>query len=51
MCQQELEGDTFVCPDCGGIVPLSSGSEDALLESGCVYCGADLSVASLRCRG
>lgn len=45
MNQQESAG-TVRCPECLGELP-TDGTTAALLENGCVYCGADLTPDAL----
>ncbi|QLD91064.1 hypothetical protein HWV07_19250 [Natronomonas salina] len=47
MNQQEPSG-TMRCPECLGELP--AGGTAALLENGCVYCGADLTPDALSTR-
>jgi len=37
---------TFVCPECGESLTVNGSMRDALLERGCVICGADVSSAA-----
>lgn len=34
---------TFVCPECGESMSVNGPMRDALVENGCVVCGADVS--------
>lgn len=37
---------TFVCPECGESVTVNPSMRDALLDNGCVICGATVSPAA-----
>lgn len=37
---------TFVCPDCGESMEVNPAMKDALMENGCVVCGATVSPAA-----
>jgi predicted RNA-binding Zn-ribbon protein involved in translation (DUF1610 family) len=36
----------FVCPECDEAIEVNASMRDALVESGCVVCGADVSEAA-----
>jgi len=33
---------TFACPECGESIPANAAMRDALIENGCVVCGASV---------
>lgn len=36
----------FECPDCGETIEVNGSMKAAIVESGCVVCGADISPAA-----
>lgn len=36
----------FVCPECGESLEVNGSMRDALLERGCVICGADVTASA-----
>lgn len=40
------ENYTFVCPDCGESLAVNASMRDALIEKGCVVCGAAVTAAA-----
>lgn len=43
MCENREDSYTFTCPECGEEMEVNDGMREALLEHGCVICGAGLS--------
>ena len=33
----------FACPECAEVISVNDGMREALLDNGCVICGADVS--------
>ncbi|MBP2251052.1 DUF7560 family zinc ribbon protein [Halarchaeum nitratireducens] len=43
MGSEEEAEYTFVCPECGESLDVNASMKDALLDRGCVICGASVS--------
>jgi len=47
----EAEEYEFVCPECAQTIEVNAAMRDALLDNGCVICGASLSPAAFSLAG
>ncbi len=46
MSSKEVEEYTFVCPECTESLQVNGSMMDALVEKGCVICGAAVTAAA-----